>query len=228
MTIRSYDTYLFDADGTLLNTAELVFQTFLYACRKYGGFDIERSRVTADMGQPLVEQIQRYLGFRNPQDLAAILADYRDYQLGIYQAQLTVFPGVCETLQALREAGKKLAVVTSRRMETTDIYLKACDLHDFFDLIITPEATDLHKPNPEPALKALELMQSKPSEALFIGDAHFDIACGQGAGTDTALVAWSLNDPDTMQPRPTYILEKMEDLLAACPDASGAAGTVAN
>ncbi len=213
MIIKSYRNYLFDADGTLINTAELVFQTFLYTCEKYGRFTIERSRVLADMGQPLVRQIQLYLGRLLENELVLILEDFREYQLSIYQAHLEVFPDVYETLHGLQAAGKRLAVVTSRKMETTELYLKIGNLFDFFDVIITPEATSKHKPDPEPALKAMELINGDPDDTLFIGDAYFDIQCGQQAGTDTALVSWSQNDVNTIQPSPTYILQNMTDLL---------------
>ncbi|MFH2131090.1 MAG: HAD-IA family hydrolase [bacterium] len=213
MGIKPYQTYLFDADGTLLNTAELIFQTFLYICDKYGGFKIERSRVTGDIGQPLVRQIQLYLGQLPKVELNSILADYRDYQLGIFQDYLSVFPGVEETLQQLKKRGKGLAIVTSRKLETTEIYLKTGRLYDFFDAIITPESTLDHKPHPAPALKALEMINGNSRDALFVGDAHFDIECGQQAGMDTALVSWSLNKPDSIQPPPTYIIQEMTDLL---------------
>jgi len=213
MKIKSYPYYLFDSDGTLLDTAELIFQTFLYTCEKYGDFSIERPRVIADIGQPLVRQIQLYLGQLPDTKLETVLADFRDYQLSIYQDHLSVFPGVEETLRQLKDHGKKLAVVTSRKLETTEIYLKIGRLYDFFDAIITPESTSEHKPHPAPAFKALKMLNGTPQDALFIGDAYFDIECGQQAGMDTALVSWSQNDPDSIQPPPTYIIQQMSDLL---------------
>ncbi len=213
MRIKPYQTYLFDSDGTLLDTAELIFQTFLYTCKKYGDFNIERPRVIADIGTPLVRQIQLYLGQLSESELTLILADYKDYQLSIYQHHLSVFPGVEETLQQLKNRGRQLAVVTSRKLDTTEIYLKIGKLYDFFDVIITPESTSDHKPHPAPALKAIEMLNGHTQDALFIGDAYFDIECGQQAGMDTALVSWSHNDPDSIQPPPTYIIQKMADLL---------------
>jgi len=213
MKIKSYQTYLFDSDGTLLDTAELIFQTFLYTCKKYGDLTIERPRVIADIGTPLVRQIQLYLGQLSDSELTLILMDYRDYQLSIYQQHLSVFPGVEETLRQLKSRGKKLAVVTSRKLDTTELYLKIGKLYDFFDVIITPESTSDHKPHPAPALKAIEMLNGNTQDALFIGDAYFDIECGQQAGMDTALVSWSHNDPHSIQPPPTYIIQQMTDLL---------------
>ncbi len=211
--MKSYDSYLFDADGTLIDTAELIFQSFLYTCKKYGDFTIDKPRVISGIGQPLVQQIQEYLGRLSETELATVLEDYRDYQLDIYGGHLNIFPEVRETLTTLKQNGKQMAVVTSRKMDTAELYLKTCNLFDIFDVIITPEFTSKHKPHPEPALKALEAINGKAGNALFIGDAYFDIECGQQAGTDTAFVSWSLNDPDTIKPAPTYVLQKMSDLL---------------
>lgn len=213
MSVPPYHNYLFDVDGTLLDTGDLVFQSFQYTCRKYGGIEVERSRVISDMGQPLARQIQLYLGQLPEERLAVILGDFRDFQLGIYQTALTAFPGVYETLQTLKQVGRHLAIVTSRKMETAEIYLKACHIFDFFDVVITPEATNQHKPHPEPAIKALKLIGGKPEESLFVGDAYFDIECGYRAGTDTAFVAWSPNDPAAVRPTPTHILDQMSDLV---------------
>jgi pyrophosphatase PpaX len=211
--MKSYDTYLFDADGTLIDTAELIFQSFLYTCKKYGDFTIDKSRVISGIGQPLAQQIQEYLGRLSETELATVLEDYRDYQLDIYGDHLSIFPEVQETLTTLKQNGKQMAVVTSRKMDTAELYLKTCNLFDLFNVIITPESTSKHKPHPEPALKALEAIDGKAGNALFIGDAYFDIECGQKAGTDTAFVSWSLNDPDTIKPAPTYVIQKMSDLL---------------
>jgi len=215
MCVKSYRNYLFDLDGTLLNTAELIYQTFLHICRKYAGITVCRTQVFSDIGQPLANQIQLYLGHLAPERLRTILDDFRDYQLSIHGNYLSVFPGTLETLTELRRKGSRLAVVTSRKMETTRIYLKQFDLYDRFDVIVTPEMTDKHKPDPEPALKAIEMLHGKAEATLFVGDAHFDIACGHQAGMDTAFVAWSHNDPAAIRPQPTYILVQLSDLLPA-------------
>ena len=78
--------------------------------------------------------------------------------------------------------------------------------------MVTPDETDNHKPHPDPALKALALLKAAPEKTLFVGDASFDIECGQRANTDTALVAWSHNKADQMVIKPTYVISSMLDL----------------
>lgn len=213
MKIKSYQNYLFDLDGTLLNTAELIFQTFLHICKKYADITIDRSRVLKDIGQPLARQIQLYLGEQENGRLSVILDDFRDYQLDIHGDYLSVFPGALETLSELQRRGAGLAVVTSRKLETTELYLKQFGLYDLFRVIVTPEMTQQHKPDPAPAEKALEMLKARAEESLFVGDAYFDIACGNQAGMDTAFVSWSHNDPTAVRPEPTFVLRRMTDLL---------------
>ncbi len=113
----------------------------------------------------------------------------------------------------LKTSGKKLAVVTSRKRETAEIYLKYIGIYGFFDAIVTPELTQKHKPSPQPALKALEMLSAFPEESVFIGDSFYDIECGSNAGMDTIFVSWSHNDPDKIRPSPTFIINSMTELL---------------
>jgi pyrophosphatase PpaX len=78
-------------------------------------------------------------------------------------------------------------------------------------VLITPEDTDRHKPEPEPALAALQRLGAPPREALFIGDSSFDIECGSRAGIDTALVTWSHNDTGAFPVKPTWYIDDMRD-----------------
>jgi len=209
-----YKNYLFDADGTLIDTIELIVQSFTYSCRKYGDIVPERGTIIKDIGRPLSQQIELYLGKLTKEKKAEILQEFRSYQLNIYQKSLTAFDNVQQTLAKLKSAGKKLAIVTSRKSDTAIIYLKHVGIFDFFDAIVTPESTDEHKPNPQPAFKALELLEGDPKYSVFIGDSYFDIKCGQQAGMDTIFVSWSHNDPREINPGPTFIIDDMTELYA--------------
>jgi pyrophosphatase PpaX len=59
--------------------------------------------------------------------------------------------------------------------------------------------TERHKPDPEPVLKALELLESSPSEAAFVGDSPYDVAAGKAARVFTIAVAWgNIHRPETL------------------------------
>jgi pyrophosphatase PpaX len=139
-------------------------------------------------------------------------ADHMNYQMGIYRDYLAPCPGVPDAIKQLNAAGKALAIVTSRKIVSLSCFLRETGIYDYFNVIVTPDETEHHKPHPEPALKALELLGEAPDKTLFTGDAPFDIECGHSANIDTALVSWSHNKAETMEIKPTYIVDSLLDL----------------
>jgi pyrophosphatase PpaX len=210
--MKQYKAYLFDADGTLFDTTELIYQCFLYSCKKYGDIDVSREAVFSNIGIPLRPQLEHFLGKMSDYKEEEIVKAHMDYQLKIYQEHLRLFPGVKKTLVHLKDTGKKMAVVTSRKQYTLTLYLKQTAIYHYFDALITPELTKKHKPEPEPALEALKQLNCAPSETLFVGDAIFDIECGERAGMDTAFVTWSQIDAESLSIKPTYVIDSMNEL----------------
>jgi pyrophosphatase PpaX len=211
--MKSYDYYLFDADGTLFETTELIYQCFVYSLGKYTGRQIPRDEIIATIGLTLRKQFEHHIGPMSDEQYDIMQADHMNYQMGIYQDYLAPCPGVPEAIHELHAAGKALAIVTSRKIISLSCFLRETGIFEYFSVIVTPDETENHKPHPEPALKALELLKADPEKTLFIGDAKFDIECGHGAHTDTALVSWSHNKAADMAVKPTYIIDS---LLALC------------
>ncbi len=213
--MKLYDTYLFDADGTLFDTVDLICRCFDYILEKYSGQSLPRAQIMAGIGSPLVTQIVTHLGPDLDYDI--ILEDYLQYQMQEMKGNVRLFPGVDATLAALQKTGRKLAVVTSRKRFSLEVLLQATDTSKYFDVLVTPEDTERHKPDPEPALKAMALLGAARDKTVFVGDAHFDISSGASAGVDTVFVNWSHFDPSTLPIPPTWIIESMQDLCSALP-----------
>jgi pyrophosphatase PpaX len=212
--MRPYSAYLFDADGTLIDTTELIYQCFVHTIRRFGNREIARPDVVKHIGLTLRDQMEVYFGKLDDERFGIMADAHMEYQLSIYPRYLRAFPGIAETLAALKAAGRKLAVVTSRRSQTLIEYLRVTGLITFFDALVTPENTIKSKPDPEPARTALALLgKVSARDALFIGDSIYDMRCGVDAGTDTAFVLWSHNDPDALAVRPTYLIGRASDLL---------------
>ncbi|MFP4012645.1 MAG: HAD family hydrolase [Chitinispirillaceae bacterium] len=212
--MKEYDYYLFDADGTLFDTTEMIYQCFDYSLRYFNKPMVSREMIFSNIGLPLKDQIEVYVGNVDEEFLQAYKKVHMEYQLSIYRDYIRLFSGVARTLSELKKRGKKCAVVSSRFRKSLDTFLKEMEIRTFFDVVMSPEGTRLHKPHPEPALKTLELLECRDSsEALFIGDASFDIECGAGAGTDTAFVNWSRCSADSLCVKPTYVIKRMEDLV---------------
>lgn len=211
--MKQYNTYLFDVDGTLLDTTELIYQSFLYTTRLYGDYDITREEVYKHIGIPLWTQLEMYLGKQSPEMKKTILRTHAGYQKQIYKETLRAFEGVAEGLKELQKRGVQLGIVSSRTRESLDRYLKDVNLFDYFTVISTPEVTENHKPHPEPVLWALDRFSAQRESTLFVGDAIYDIESGNSAGVDTVFVTWGHNSLEHVAGNPTYVIEKFEELL---------------
>jgi pyrophosphatase PpaX len=210
--MRDYKYYLFDADGTLIDTTELICKCFENTARMTGNGVIGKADIMQHIGLTLKDQMAVHFGKLEDTVFEEYRKIHMQYQMSIYSEHLRLFTGVTETLETLKSRGKKCAVVTSRFRNSLEIYLRDTGILSFFDVIITPESTEFHKPHPAPALKAMEQLNALPQESLFIGDATFDIECGTNAGIDTAFVLWSINDVSSLRAQPTYCIEEMNEL----------------
>jgi pyrophosphatase PpaX len=210
--MKNYNYYLFDADGTLIDTLELICRCFEKSLAAYGNRSYSRSEIMAVIGTPLADQFVHHLGPQPPGRLQEIMAAHMEYQLSIYSRYLRPMSGAIETLEYLVKAGKSCAVVTSRRRASLELFLKICKLDGFFKHCVTPEDTVHHKPHAEPALKALALLGAAPGEALFIGDSEFDVQCGHSAGMDTALLLSQDIDPAALAVAPTVMIRDLTEL----------------
>ncbi len=86
---------------------------------------------------------------------------------------------------------------------------------DYFDVIISADDTDKHKPDPTPALMALKKLGGTPKETIFVGDSPFDVLCGKNAGIISVVVGWSALPMDMMlKHQPDYVVDSMEELIS--------------
>jgi pyrophosphatase PpaX len=210
--MKNYDTYLFDADGTLFDTIDLICNCFQYVAGKYTGKTLAREKIIRGIGLPLFDQIAHHMG--DSADHTMIADDYRDYQMTILETSVSLFPDVPETLQALKNAGKQLGIVTSRKRPSLELMLSATGTENYFDVLVTPEDTGRHKPHAEPVLKAMALLKAEKARTVFIGDALYDICSGAEAGVDTVFVTWSHSTLASLPIPPTWIIDRVREIMS--------------
>lgn len=203
-------TLLFDLDGTLIDTNELIIASYLHTLEKYYPGQYVREDVLPFMGPTLHES----LGSIDPDRVEEMVFAYRAFNIAQHDAMVREFPCVYETIETLKKKDYKLGVVTTKRLDMALKGLRLMKLADFFDVIVAYDHVKKVKPDPEPILQALEQLGSTPSEAIMVGDNFHDILGGKNAGTLTAGVAWSIKGRDYIAKyEPDYILEQMPDLL---------------
>lgn len=203
---------LYDFDGTLADTTELVMNCYRHTMSTHLGHTPPDEEWLRGFGTPLEGQLARFA--RSAEERVAMLKTYEDYQAEHSHRLMVPFPGALRTVEALKERGLPLAIVTSRYRESTILGMDVCGITRFFDLIIAPEDVRNPKPHAEPVLVALERLGAQASEALFVGDSPHDMASGRSAGVRTGAALWGPFPLSRLEEEhPDFLLERQEDVL---------------
>ena len=203
---------LFDLDGTLVNTTPLILESFRHTFKEFGLPVPADSELVAGFGLPMRTAVTAYM----PEEMADEFCDaYRAYQRTRHDELIEGIDGVAETLAALKQCGKKMAVVTSKKRPAAIRDLGCYDLAKYFDTIIACDDCAENKPLPGPSLMALKQLGLSGAECLAVGDSPFDLHSARGAGCQTAAVRYTSFDWDYIltEGKPDYVLNKMTDLL---------------
>lgn len=232
---------IFDFDGTLANTNNIVIDSWQATFRHYLGHELPVRDIEATFGEILVTTMARLV----PNvDVNEAVDYFRDYQSEHQdEGSIVIFDGIWELLTELRKRGYLIGVGTSRTENTFRDYMKMLGMFDMVDEIVTMNDVTRHKPDPETAeavlLKLAEhdaekwadsgdapcvnsggdiyIPDAVRADAIFIGDTKYDIGCAQNAGIDSVLVEWShYVDEEEMAAlgfEPTYKIKTPADLL---------------
>ncbi len=198
---------LFDFDGTLLNTNDLIFSSYEYAFRKVLGRSITEEEIHDLYGKPLYSSLAKY---GKHQD--ALCDTYREFNESHHDELVKKFKDAAEGVLLFRQHGMKTAVVTSKRRYTLEKGIRILGLENCFDALVTPENTTKHKPDPEPVLKACELLNTAPEASLMVGDSVFDFECARRAGAHLAGVNYSTTRDALLEYSPEYMTDTILEL----------------
>lgn len=202
---------LFDLDGTLVNTNQLIIESFRYVFKTELNIYPSEEEIVQYFGEPLLQTLARY-DEKNPQKLYNAYVQYNEKA---HDDVVFAMEGAKEAILGLKERGIKVGVVSSKRRSMVDRGLKVCFLSGLMDVIITPEDTEKHKPDGEPLIKACSMLNINPNDALMVGDSHFDILCGKNAKSKTCLVKYTaIPIKNILKYEPDFLIEKLTDILS--------------
>jgi pyrophosphatase PpaX len=200
---------LFDVDGTLLDTFEFIYQAFEHALEDHGFPAMSRHEIARHMGGPLEEC---YTGLVPDCDPAVMVEAHRLFQANNIDLA-SLFPGTLEVLDHLKLRGLKLAAVTTRSIRSSIRSMEATGTADYFDIILSAEDVENHKPHPEPLLKALAAIGERPEHAVMIGDTYADIGAGKACGTLTIAALYGFGGPSLLESQPDIAINDVRELL---------------
>ena len=181
-----YPTVLFDLDGTLVDSGAMILASYRHATQSVLAREVPDEVLAGFIGGGSIHEHMRQIDEERAEELVRV---YREHNEPLHD-DLEAFPGVEDLLASLEAQGRTLGVVTAKRRRTVDLAFAVLPLERHFDVVVTTDMTELHKPHPEPVLKALELLGADPAGTAFVGDSPFDVAAGKAAGVFTVAVTW--------------------------------------
>jgi HAD superfamily hydrolase (TIGR01509 family) len=188
---RTVGGVLFDIDGTLTRTNDLIFATFNHIATKYCGRTYEPREIIALFGPPEEGALIPIVG---EEHLDAAMDDLCDFYSRNHESMAALHDGMEDVLVFLKGTGIPLGVFTGKGKRTATITLEALGIAGYFDMIVSGNDVLRHKPDPEGIRKFIEAFSLAPSEVLMVGDALGDVTASRAAGATPVAVLWDSYD----------------------------------
>lgn len=206
-----YPVVLFDLDGTLIDSLELLVSAMTHAFDSRQGPRPTVDEWVATIGRPLLWQFGQYA--TSDDDLQHLVRTYRAFQFEHHDRLTRVYDGIPTLVASLDSAGHPLGVVTSKFGQLANRSLDHVGLALHFDVVIGADQTTKHKPDPDPLWFALREMGHDPSAAVYVGDSPFDVMAANAAGVISIAVTWGASPRDTLaQAAPRHLVETVREL----------------
>ena len=219
----NWKAIFFDLDGTLVQTSPEIADATNDTLRNFGWPDVSQAQVDGWIGQGTRELLILALAHVKQKDVEQVrkgahlkeaLPIFDRYYQQRCGTRSVLYPHVRQVLKTLRERGCKLAVVTNKEGRYTDTVLKAHDLTDSFDLVVSGDTFSTKKPDPVGVLHGLSLWDIDKSDALFVGDSSIDAATGRNAGLQVWLLPYGYNMGQPVEAcQPDRVIADFSDLI---------------
>ncbi len=191
--MKNYSAYLFDLDGTLVDSEKLKGKALAETCTLFGGV-VGADIYKVVMGESWFHVTRHFFKMTKIEpDFEKFNAEFRAIYQELLRKELAPNPNVVELLIKLKEAGKKLGVVSSASSWMVDQVLSQLNLLDYFEVVITNEQVTKHKPNPEAYLLALEKLSISSSEVLVFEDSKSGLLAAKKANCDSVAFRHEFN-----------------------------------
>jgi pyrophosphatase PpaX len=178
---------VFDMDGTLTQTNQLIYDSFNYIAQKYAGRTYSIPEITAMFGPPEEEAL---LAVVRPEQIDSAMKDYLSFYRTHHNQLARIYPGMEKILSSIKERGKMLAIFTGKGTPTAKITLQEFRIEKYFDYVVTGNDVIKRKPSSEGLFKIMKHFALQPDEMLMVGDSVSDVKAAHEAGVKIAAVIW--------------------------------------
>ncbi len=207
------DTILFDLDGTILDSKELIFRSFIHTFEHfYPEHELSDAELDSFFGPTLVQTFSKYTS--DEAKINEMVEYYRAFNKENHDKLVNLFPGVKEVLKLLSKRNYKLGVVSSKKNDLVNHALEYFKIKDYFDIVIGSDDVSKPKPDPEGIRKAVMTLKAK--RTLYVGDSVTDIEAGKNAKIKTCAICYkkdSSRSESLLNTLPDYYVTSMYDLV---------------
>ena len=207
--IPRFPFYLFDVDGTLVDSAPDICGAIQGVLVGAGRTDVPDAYIRGFIGRHLIDLFQELFPHYTTEQMDALVMEYRRIYPLRNHAETTLFPGV---LDAVSRLGGKKSTATTKGTPTTRIVLEKFGLLPLFDHV---QGTDGFpaKPAPDVLVRALEALGGTAEQTLFVGDSTADMEAGRSAGVPICAVTYGYGRrEDLAKWQPDYWIDSIEEL----------------
>lgn len=209
--MHNINTILFDLDGTLIDSNELIIDTFKKTFEQHLPERIfTRAELVEMVGPPLTETFK--IISEDPDIIEEIINTYRKFYGKNEFDFVKLYPNVLEVLEILKNKSINLGIVTTKYARSALPAIKYFGLDKFIDAYSFLDNVKNHKPHEEPVLYALNQFKNV-EEAIMVGDNSSDILSGINAGIKTCAVNWSIKKDSLDKLDITYRINDFDDLV---------------
>ncbi len=184
--LKNFDGFIFDIDGTLASTHDLIFASFNHVADKYLHRTFTNEEISSLFGPTEDVILKEWM----KEDYERAREDYFDFYSNQHVEMADVFPGIVEALKLIKSKKLPIGIYTGKGKDSSIITLRQIGVFDMFDIVITGDDVEEHKPSPEGINKFVHHFSLKPEKVLMIGDAISDVQAATSAGVKCALVLW--------------------------------------
>jgi HAD superfamily hydrolase (TIGR01509 family) len=200
---------VFDMDGTLTQTNQLIYDSFNNIAQKYAGKIFSIPEIHAMFGPPEEEAL---LAIVSPEQIDEVMKEYLSFYRANHNKLAQLYPGIEEILGYVKKSGRKLALFTGKGMHTTKITLEEFHIENYFDFVITGNDVVNRKPSSEGLHKIMQQFSLKPQEVLMVGDAVSDVKAAHEAGVKIAAVVWdSYAKENILQMKTDFVFHNVKE-----------------
>jgi len=194
---RDYAGYIFDCDGTLVESMPLHFRAWRHALESHGAsFEFSWQLFVSRAGMPLAETVVALNAqFGTALDPTTVVAA----QLALYRSFLPTLTAIAPVVEFARQVATRapVAVASGGHRAEVEASLRLIGVADLFQCVVTGDEVLRGKPDPEILLRCAEGLRVRPSECLVIEDAEFGIEAARRAGMDWVRVEALSDDTGT-------------------------------